>query len=370
MTHKLKSNQQKGLVAKQNPISSSDEMYFSTTNRRWLVIPFTFWSFIIYYQYTKTLNRRPIDPTYGLLSSTTSNYAIATFLSGDIPLDDDPYYTNARMLTYQLLHASETRCDPPFPFLVLCTTSVSVDKKDRLRRDGATIIEVSDVPLSWWIKTGVTRWKDQFTKLRLFKLVQFSRILFIDADTLLTGPIFSIFSEPGFAEPMKVNFSLTTQIKSDEAPLPAEFFFAARPDNAYAGERSHTYPPVYSGDSTPFSAGFWIAAPSKELFDYFMSVMRHWRRFDPHTMEQSLLNYAFRHEGPMPWKQISQKWSATWPNEADIRAGVVGLHEKAWKDDLNGTEELRTLYSLWKNRMEKFYDDADHWLPQERTKDR
>ena len=331
-------------------------MHFFTTTRVFIL----FLLFVICYRCIKTLNRPLIDPTYGLLSSTTSDYAIATFLSGDMPHDDDPYYTNARMLTYQLVHAPETRCDPPVLFLVLCTTSVSAEKKDRLRRDGATIVEVSDVPLSWWIKTGVTRWKDQFTKLRLFELVQFSRILFIDADTLLTGPIFSIFSEPGFAEPMKTNFSLTTQIKSDEAPLPSEFFFAARSDNAYAGERNHTYPPVFSGDSTPFSAGFWIAAPSKELFKYFMSVMRHWRRFDPHTMEQSLLNYAFRREGPMPWKQINQKWSATWPNEADIRAGVVGLHEKAWKDDLSGTEELRKMYSLWKNRMEKFYNDADH----------
>ena len=33
------------------------------------------------------------------------------------------------------------------------------------------------------------------------------------------------------------------------------------------------------------------------MFEYLTSVMGNWRRFNPHTMEQSLLNYAFRRGG-------------------------------------------------------------------------
>jgi alpha-N-acetylglucosamine transferase len=102
-----------------------------------------------------------------------------------------------------------------------------------------------------------------------------------------------------------------------------------------------------------FSAGFWLAAPSKELYDHFLSVMNHYRRFDPHTMEQSLLNYVFRNEGAMPWKELDYTWSATWPNAADVKAGVATLHEKFWRA---GTEDLQELWWQSKRLMEDYYN--------------
>jgi hypothetical protein len=104
---------------------------------------------------------KSIDPTYGRLDQTTEQRpnAIATFLTGNTREDeDDFYFVAARMLTYQILHANETRCRKPVPFLVLVTDTVSADKQAQLTRDGATVIPAKDVPLRWWIKTGVTRW--------------------------------------------------------------------------------------------------------------------------------------------------------------------------------------------------------------------
>lgn len=76
------------------------------------------------------------DLTYGLLNTTssTSKYAIATFLTGgstknsttgDQEAEDDYYYIAARVLTYQILHAPETRSRRSIPFLVLVTPTVS-----------------------------------------------------------------------------------------------------------------------------------------------------------------------------------------------------------------------------------------------------
>ncbi|TGO06782.1 hypothetical protein BTUL_0552g00010 [Botrytis tulipae] len=298
--------------------------------------------------YTQIPNYAPLGRT-----NPTSKVAIATFLSGGedssaLP-EDDFYFQAARTLTYQLLHDPQTRSKRTgIPFLVLCTQNVATAKLKRLELDGATVKVVPDVPLSFWISTGVTRWKDQFTKLRIFEMIEYERILFIDADTLIIEPLDGIFDEVMIQTPMTSLLHRAQEVKSDEKPIPSNYTFAARSDNAFSGERNHPFPPP---PTDSFSAGFWIAAPSKEMFDYLMSVMGHWRRFNPHTMEQSLLNYAFRREGPMPWFELAWEWSATWPNLKDWEAGVKSLHEK-W--DRSGPKEMREKWRKVKSEMEVF----------------
>lgn len=320
----------------------------------YLILAALFWAFFF-----PTRSTPAPDPTYGLLhdASSQSRVAYATFLSGTpkIAEKNDNYFRAARLLTYQLLHAPETRsANATIPFIVLVTNQVPLWKREQLQRDGATVVEAEDVPLTWWIKTGVTRWKDQFTKLRLLQMTEFSRILFIDADTLIMKPLDGIFDEPSVRNPSRTLFEeRPRQIRRDEALLPANYLFAARSDNQMLGERDHTYPP---GHTDVFTAGFWVAAPSQELYTYLMSVMTHWRRFDPHTMEQSLLNYAFRKSGAMPWTELDSKWSATWPNLADLDAGVASLHEKFWK---TGPKELKGMYSRRRKEAEDFYAERE-----------
>lgn len=276
-------------------------------------------------------------------TSGSSRFAIATFLTGDA----DPYYIATRVITYHILHAPETRCNKSISFIVLVTSTVSESAKQQLRLDGANVVEVEDVPLPSWIKTGVTRWKDVFTKLRLFEMIEYDRILFIDANTLIQSKIDGIFHEPEVQRPDK---TLSSRPKNtDELPLPENYIFAARSDNALTGERNHPFPPLHSQF---FSSGFFMIAPSPALFEYFLSVMSHKHRFDPHIMEQSLLNYAFRRNGPMPWRELHYKWSATWPNLEDLGAGVATLHEKFWR---TGPPELQRLWRLQKDAMEQYY---------------
>jgi alpha-N-acetylglucosamine transferase len=293
------------------------------------------------------------DPSYGVVhpTSSASRYAIATFLTEDTyHTPEDFYFIATRMLTYQLLHSENTRNRRSIPFLVLVTDAVTQEKREQLKRDGAQVILVEDVPLRWWIHTGITRWKDQFTKLRLLEMTEYDRILFIDADTILTRPIDDIFDSPESQIPAKTLFSERAgSVRYDEARLPAQYVFAARSDNALSGEREHAFPPVHANF---FSAGFWLVAPSREMFKYVLSVMNHYRRFDPTTMEQSLLNYAFREDGAMPWTELDYHWSATWPNHADLKGGVATLHEKFWR---GGPEYFQTMWWEVKKDMESYF---------------
>jgi alpha-N-acetylglucosamine transferase len=291
-----------------------------------------------------------LDPSYGTLRPLGQNpsLAIATLFCGE-SYDDNSYFDFTRVLSYQLLHDEATRSNRSIPFLVLVCSSVPAWQKQRLRQDGAAVIEVEELHLPGWIKTGVTRWKDQFLKLRLWEMMQYDRILYMDADTTLTGPIDAIFDEEIVKTPGTTLSFRKEQIKGDEAPLPANYLFAARSNNEFSGQRDHPFPPP---PTNLFSAGFWIIAPSKEMFSYLMSITRHRRRFNPTTMEQSLLNYAFGREGAMPWFEIGYKWSATWPNMRDFEGGVVSLHEKLqWE----GPEELQWFWMEKKRKMDAFF---------------
>ena len=181
-------------------------------------------------------------------------------------------------------------------------------------------------------------------------MIEYDRILLIDADTLILSKIDEIFHEPEVQRPIKTLSSRPK--KTDEFPLPGNFIFAARSDNALTGERNHSFPPL---QTESFSAGFFMIAPSPDLFHYLLSVMNHYRRFDPHTMEQSLLNYAFRKDGPMPWRELHYRWSTTWPNLEDLEAGVVTLHEKFWS---TGPLELQILWRRQREAMERYFANS------------
>ncbi|KAL2111891.1 hypothetical protein VUR80DRAFT_9102 [Thermomyces stellatus] len=317
--------------------------------------------------------QRPYSPFYGLVDpvDTSSRFAIATFLGSDTARkDEDKYFVACRLLTYQLLYSNETRIRDELrdriDWVVTVTADVAPWKRKQLEADGAKVVELEHVPLRWWIKTGVSRWKDQFTKLRILLWTEYSRVLFLDADTLLQGPLDGIFFTRDSILPAKTDFRYR---KGDEADLPAEYVFLAAPDHQFTGKRKHAVPPDGKETTGSLSAGFWLAAPSRELYAYLMSVMAHYYRFDPKTMEQSLLNYAFRRcdttaeekeasgecppgrrPGPMPWRELDWRWSTTWPSMDDARAGVVSLHEKLWKAGPKG------LRKRWRDRRGEMED--------------
>lgn len=83
------------------------------------------------------------------LLPTTSKYAFATFLAtnaGDVNgshSNSDHYYTAARILAYQLLHAPETKSD--LPFIVLVTPNIGDARRKQLTQDGAIVWEAAPV---------------------------------------------------------------------------------------------------------------------------------------------------------------------------------------------------------------------------------
>ena len=284
-------------------------------------------------------------------SVSKSPYAYVTLLALNpkldnitVPDDEDEYFVGTRVLAYQLLHAPKTGTNTSIPFVVLATKDITESKLERLRRDGATVKVVERTSESW-MKPGLSRWRDTMSKLRILELIQFEKVLFMDADMYVVERIDGIFTDPT-TEPLAPNSELAIE---DEGPLPESYIFSAQ---QYMEGRIHPYPPP-AGDY--FSSGFFLCQPSITMFNYYLTIAKIEDRFDSNAMEQGLLNYAHRRDGPMPWTDIYYKWTTTWPSMNEYAAGARSLHEKWWDEKIDLDPDLRKLWYIARGEMEGYY---------------
>ncbi len=293
-------------------------------------------------------------------TTTDRKYAYATFYSSPAndtrPDDEDKYFTATRVLLYQLLHHPSTKTQHDYPLLILVPNHVDARKTDLLAREGATIIrtDILNPNDTTWIHPARESWAEQFTKLRLFNMTQFSRIGFIDSDMLLIRSLDGMFEEDVVQNPMIPVSSI--ELKSDEGPLPFDYVFAGVSD---AGGPHHDSVP---DEHDNVNGGFWVMRPDPVLYAYYLSVMNLQGRFDDSTMEQGLFNYAHRMDGPMPYRHLKTgKWNMNWPSYGDVERGAASVHDKFW-DPGNADWIDRQLVEMWwrmQGEMEGFWLRAD-----------
>ena len=280
-----------------------------------------------------------------------SPYAFVTLLAPNpkldhktVPDDEDEYFVGTRVLAYQLLHAPKTGTNTSIPFVVLATPDIPESKLERLRKDGAIVKVVERISESW-MKPGLERWRDMMSKLRMLELTQFEKVLFMDADMYIAERMDGIFTD-STTVPLAPKPELAVE---DEGPLPISYIFSAQ---QYMEGRAHPYPPP-AGDY--FSGGFFLCQPSTAMFNYYLTIAKIEDRFNSNAMEQGLLNYAHRREGPMPWTDIYYKWTTTWPSMKEYEAGAHSLHEKWWDEKIALDPDLRKLWYIARGEMEGYH---------------
>ena len=291
-------------------------------------------------------------------SVSKSPYAYVTLLAPNpkfdnhtVPDDEDEYFVGTRVLAYQLLHAPKTATNTSIPFVVLATKDIAQSKLERLRKDGATVQVIERISESW-MEPGLLRWRDMMSKLRMLELIQFEKVLFMDADMYVVERMDGIFTDPT-TEPLVPKSELAVE---DEGPLPGSYIFSAQ---QYMEGRVHPYPPP-AGDY--FSGGFFLCKPSITMFNYYLTIAKIEHRFDSNAMEQGLLNYAHRRDGPMPWTDIYYKWTTSWPSMNEYEAGARSLHEKWWDEKIDLDPDLRKLWYMARGEMEGYYRGLEQAL--------
>ena len=139
--------------------------------------------------------------------------------------------------------------------LVLITPNISEEVRTRLKNLGAIIKEVE--VLSSPYECSVKGWKDVgFTKLNIWNLVEYKRVVYVDADCLIVDETFEELIEnnlfPDFNLKQRDNKEESCRLSKDGNPLEGSLFFAACPD-------------IFPPDS--FNAGVMIIEPNKVIFE-------------------------------------------------------------------------------------------------------
>ena len=130
---------------------------------------------------------KPAAKVSWLQAPRKAREAIATLLTTD----------NADYLRGALVLGSSIRSfDSSRDMVCLVTKAVPAEWRGSLSVAGWTVREVDEVREFWWDKSSecsehsddqAERWGHMATKLRLWQLTQYERIMYLDADTVLTG---------------------------------------------------------------------------------------------------------------------------------------------------------------------------------------
>jgi alpha-N-acetylglucosamine transferase len=308
-------------------------------------------------------------PVYASLEGNATvekeKLAYVTFLSGTVDQDDDlekdNYLQAVRILVWQLVHNPETKTK--HDVIVMVTPTVSESRRARLKKDGAIIypVEFLHTENDGWIKAQQHRWDDVMTKMRVWEMTQYSRILMLDGDTMLRSSLDGVFDDPG-AQILRTKDtrSLNYTALPGEAPLPETYLLSSLSE---VWDSSHTFPP---GEGTGLktigymNAGFFIMAPSLPAFEYYKSLMDIENSFKPEYPEQNLMNFAHRWDGPMPWREVAYTWNVRCPTENDFDKGLVSMHEKWWKQPyLYENKKVKDWLLTRRYEMKGWYDAYD-----------
>lgn len=250
------------------------------------------------------------------------------------------YYEATRILAYRLLHKTSTKDLGSRQLIVLATETVSSEQIRQLRLDGVIVHTVSAIRPPKGVNLNKTkpRWKDQYTKLLLWNMTQYSKILYIDADILPIRPLSAIFETP-------------LCIDKDGHP----YLFAA----VYDSSKTRTYGkftrpvPVVGPSDTHGSdmphAGLFLIHPSHRQAKYLQSLYDNPPQGQDFTtfMEQSMLKYAYREDGDYHWTRLSQMYNTQWPRLQDTVASYA-IHDKFWNENSPVAWDLRRYwYVAW-----------------------
>jgi alpha-N-acetylglucosamine transferase len=235
------------------------------------------------------------------------------------------YARGARALCRSIRHTGTTA-----DIVVLHTPAVEADALATLQAFGCRLVETDLLPLSDAFnerhqrgrihhaapftkgrKPGFHSPLDNFCKLRLWQLTDYSRCIFIDADALVLKNIDRFFAYPEFSAAPNVYESLV--------------------------------------DFHRLNSGVFVAEPSRDTFKAMLARLDAPDAFWPRT-DQSFLQAFFPDWHGLPvtmnmlqyvWFKLPELWH--WPS-----IGVLHYqYEKPWEADHPKADALRPLIDLW-----------------------
>lgn len=271
----------------------------------------------------------------------------------------DYYFESIKVILHRVLRNETTRDPFNRPFIVLATSLVPRKQIKILESHGAIVKGVSTIaPPSGTVdfERINPRYLNQFTKIYLWNMTEYNRLLFLDADLLPIRPFYDVFDTP-------------TKWRKEE-----EWLFAAVYDSGDSRQENRRNSPGPEDKGRPedkeLNAGMFLLKPSPTQASYIFDMFIHPPKKDFSVfMEQDFLRWAYRDGGPYPWIRLSHLYNTQWCRPYDLDTAYV-LHDKLWGGGRGTGDELRRKwYEAWGEMVgwdaSRFGEGIQQWEEEE-----
>jgi hypothetical protein len=151
----------------------------------------------------------------------------------------DPHYVDAmRLQLFAVRHHPLTRDPTPRDFVVLTTKHTPEWVKAELASEGAVIryTDIIDGMPGEDTVGGRLNYRDMYTKLAIWNLTDYDRVLYLDADILISKPMYEIWDDPNSDPPSGLAGLSDPMGQDHEIPIPDNGYINAgllllRPSN-------------------------------------------------------------------------------------------------------------------------------------------
>jgi len=177
----------------------------------------------------------------------------------------------ARTLVHSLIRAHVSA-----KFVAMILPGVDAHSECLLQSAGWDILRVQPIPAPK--PPTLDRWKDMFTKLLLWNLTEYDKLVYLDSDTIVVDNFDEIFDSP------------------------AEFSAVGDINNRAFG--------------FTFNAGMFVLKPNSNTFNQIMQDIYKTGSYDTGAAEQSFLNWWYAYK----WLRLPYKYNANLAAYYDARA--------------------------------------------------
>lgn len=286
-------------------------------------------------------------------------YAFATLMCTREPDERDPFFAAAQQLLWRILWSPWRS---KYPMLIFVCPSTPKYQRSILAGQGAIVKEIELV--SGVIdpsKLHLSRWRDQLTKLNMWKYTEFKRIAFLDVDAFPVQNIDDIFEvvPDQNCDVMKLSLDDASTIKNSGDKELCRYTFGGS---------------IMSDTDDELNGGFFVFSPNLLWHKKLLRDARKTDQYDEQTAEQGLLNsnLGFGLKGPFKRYTISQVYNAD--REYYLMKKAEGnlnhvrvVHCKMWSPlSVEWAPELTTKWDVDWMTMCRWYD-SDAFVESRKT---
>lgn len=224
----------------------------------------------------------------------------------------DPFFISALQIVYRLLYDQRSKSEK-HPVTVFVAPFVPEEHRKYFAAAGALVRELSLVE---FVPAGVTfgRWRDMFSKLEMWRQLDFSRIAYMDSDAFPVNNTDAIFDAVQ-----------DQKCKPDLLPKEDQPFASTICDYALAGAME-----AEGNFFQGVNAGVLVFKPNRAMYTRLLrSIHDERHKWDSTYMEQAYLNWMYRKDGPFPYQSIAKAWNAP-PDFRDKGKEHFIVHDKMW----------------------------------------